>query len=53
MTRSQHESHLKHSAFDKAMYGRCILSINDKINLKIGLKIGMNGVLPFYSLNRI
>ncbi len=53
MTTAQHNSLLKHSAFDKAMYSRCLLSINDKINLKIGLKIGMNGVLPFYSLNRI
>lgn len=53
MTREQHNSLLKYDAFDKAMYKRVILSINDKINLKIGNKIGMNGVLPFYKFNRI
>lgn len=53
MTTNQHLSLMKYDAFNKAMYKRVVLSINDKINLKIGNRIGMNGVLPFYKLNRI
>ena len=50
MTIQNHTSNMYHDAFNKVMYTRNAVTINDKINLKCTSRIGMNGVLRFYSL---
>ena len=50
MTVQNHYSNMYHDAFNKVMYTRNAVTINDKINLKTQSRIGMNGVLKFYSI---
>lgn len=49
MTVQNHNSNMYYDAFNKVMYTRNAVNINDKINLKTQSRIGMNGVLRFYS----
>ena len=50
MTIQNHTSNMYYDAFNKVMYTRNEVTINDKINLKTQSRIGMNGVLKFYSI---